>query len=93
MFRYLLAAGAGLALLVVAAAWLVDAGYRSGMADCEARANRLRTEIETRWLREADRIAQSNKERDDVVAAIDAADAGDTVCLRADSLQPLKAIR
>lgn len=93
MLRYLIAAGAILGLLGSAALWLVDTGYRRGMADCEARADRIRTEIETRWLREANRIATTNKERDDAVAAIDAADAGPAVCLGADSVQQLKAIR
>lgn len=93
MLRYLIAAGAILALLGSAAAWLVDTGYRRGMADCEARADRIRTEIETRWLRDADKIAETNKERDDAVAAIDAADAGADICLDAGSVQRLRAIR
>lgn len=93
MLRYLIAGGAMLGLLGSAALWLVDAGYRRGMADCEARADRIRTEIETRWLREADAIAETNKERDDAVAAIDQADAGALVCLDADSVQRLRAIR
>lgn len=93
MLRYLLAAGAILGLLGSAALWLVDTGYRRGMADCQREADRIRTEIETRWLREADRIAETNKERDDAVAAIDAADAGALQCLGPDSVQQLKAIR
>lgn len=93
MLRSLAVAAAILAGLGSAALWLVDTGYRRGMADCQLEAVRIRTEIETRWLREADRIAELNKERDDAVAAIDAADAGPAVCLGADSVQQLKAIR
>lgn len=93
MIRTLIAAGAIFGLLGSAALWLVDTGYRRGMADCEARADRIRTEIETRWLRDADAIAETNKERDDAVSAIDATDAGPAVCLDAGVVQQLKAIR
>lgn len=93
MLRYLIAGGAILGLLGSAALWLVDTGYRRGMADCQLDTQRIRTEIETRWLREADRIAETNKERDDAIAAIDAADAGPAVCLDAGSVQRLRAIR
>lgn len=90
---YLIVGAAGLVLLAGVASWLVDAGYRRGAADCQATALNTRTEIETRWLRDADQIAQTDQERNDAVAATDAADAGDDTCLRGDSLQPLKAIR
>jgi hypothetical protein len=93
VLRSLIAAGAIVAALGSAALWLVDTGYRRGMADCQREAIRIRTEIETRWLRDADRIAETNKERDDAVAAIDAVDAGAAVCLGPDSVQQLKAIR
>ena len=82
-----------LSLLGGAGWWLGDAGYRRGMADCQAEARRTRAEIEARWIRDADRIAIADKERDDAVATVDAADAGDDICLGPDSLQPLKAIR
>ena len=92
--RALLLAGLSLlALLGGIAWWLTDAGYRRGMAECQAEAQRVRAEIEARWIRDADRIVEVNKERDDAVAAIDAGDAGPAVCLGPDSLQPLKAIR
>lgn len=93
MLRLLIAAGAVLGLLGGAAAWLLDAGYRRGMADCAVETRRIRTEIETRWLREADAIMKANQERDDAVAAIDRADAGPAVCLGPDSVQQLRSIR
>lgn len=93
MIRYLIAIGAIVGVLGSAALWLVDAGYRRGMADCQLETRRIRTEIETRWLREADAIAETNKERDDAVAAIDQADAGAGVCLDAGVVQRLRAIR
>ena len=93
MLRYLIAGGAIIGLLGSAALWLVDTGYRRGMADCQLETRRIRTEIETRWLREADDIAKSNQERDDAIAAIDRADAGPDICLDADSVQRLRSIR
>lgn len=93
MLRTLIAGGAIVGLLGSAAHWLLDTGYRRGMADCQLETQRIRTEIETRWLREADRVAETNKERDDAVAAIDRADAGPAVCLDADSVQRLRSIR
>ncbi len=93
MKAQLLAGLSVLALLGGAAWWLGDAGYRRDMAECQAEAQRVRAEIEARWIREADRIVATNRERDDAVATVDAGDAGDDICLGPDSLQPLKAIR
>lgn len=94
MIRAYLAVGiAGVLALSGVAFWLVDTGYRRGMADCQSAALRTRTEIEARWIRDADEITQDNRERSDAVAAIEEADAGDAVCLDARSVQRLGTIR
>lgn len=94
MLRPYLAAGAVVAVALAGIAmWLVDTGYRRGLADCHAEALRTRAEIEAQWIRDADASAIANQERRDAVAAIDAADAGDTLCLPPDSVQRLRAIR
>lgn len=91
--HYLIAGVAGVVALAGIAAWLVDTGYRRGLADCHTEALRTRAEIEAQWIRAADAAAMANQERSDAVAAIDAADAGDALCLPADSVQRLRAIR
>lgn len=91
---------AGLALLGGVAAWLVGAGYDRAKAECALAAARqsaeiagLRRQIEDSWRDAGDRIALRKKELDDAVATVDATPAGDLVCLPAERVRALDAIR
>lgn len=91
---------AGLGLLGGVAAWLDGNGYARAKAECAIEAAQqeqaiaaARREIEQQWIRDADRISERRKELDDAVATVDATPAGDLVCLPADSVRALDAVR
>lgn len=94
------AALAGLAMLGSVAAWLVATGFDRAKAECALAAAHqsaeiagLRRQIEEGWRDAGDRIAIRKKELDDAIATVDATPAGDAVCLAADSVRALDAIR
>lgn len=82
------------------AAWLDHAGYSRAKAECALAAARqtaeiatLRRKIEESWRTAGDRINTKRKELDDAVAAVEASSGGGAVCLPADSVRALDAIR
>lgn len=103
MRQYLALGGlipAGLTLLGGTAAWLVGTGYDRARAECAAEALKqsaeiagLRRQIEEGWRAAGDRIAEQRKDLDDAVATVDATPAGSALCLAADSVRALDAIR
>ena len=103
MRQYLALAGlalAGLAMLGGVAAWLDGNGYARAKVECALEASRqageiagLRRQIEEGWRDAGDRIAQQRKELDDAVAMVDATPAGDAVCLAAERVRALDAVR
>jgi hypothetical protein len=103
MRQYLALGGlalAGLAMLGGVAAWLDHNGYARAKIECAIAAGRqsaeiagLRRQIEEGWRDAGDRIAEQRKDLDDAVATVDATPAGTTLCLPADSVRALDAIR
>lgn len=91
---------AALTLLGGVAAWLDHNGYARAKVECALEASRqageiagLRRQIEEGWRDASDRIADQRKELDDAVATVDATPAGDTLCLPAERVRALDAVR
>lgn len=91
---------AGLGLLGGVAAWLDHNGYARAKVECAIEAGKQSTEIarlrrlmEETWRAAGDRIAQQRKDLDDAVATVDATPAGNVICLPADSVRALDAVR
>lgn len=100
MRPYLIVGVVAALALASLAFWLEGVGYQRAKVECAIEAGKqsaeiagLRRQIAEGWRAAGDTIAEQRKELDDAVATVDATPAGDLVCLPAERVRALDAVR